>query len=747
MSTLSYSTVETYIHNINPYGIIPFLTSVIILIIALNLLVRGYRSLLIRTISFFCMSLFIWKFTAALLLIFPISNLTLFLKYLFFVGWLFIPYLFINFVYIFCSKRTTHTFPFFVGSVVLLSIIFFSDVAFIHNNHFGHYPKLKFPFNVLVDTFYFVTCGLGLILLFLEYLKASESIRRNQAYLLFLGTSAGFLVSIAEIIYLTAPVQSIVVQTGKLTPYIVNYLIHSLMVVCFIFYLLVLKYGIRRQDSWSGQLQSIPFILVVFTIFCVFYSYLIGLACFSLFPISSVGLIVAIIFISYAVFKYRFMNISEIVMKFLVNVLLTTMFLGFYILVITAVTPQKIDIIPSIIFVILLIVIFNPLYLRTQRFVKRLLFHQKYNYQQTIKDVSQQVVTVMEHRKLIEIIRETIIKTMRVNTFVLFIYNDQSEVYTPISLYGVTEPEKVQFTVSDALITAVGSKSNRVFKEEIRERLADNIGEPSLELFDELQAILIIPMFLKGFLRGMLWLGDKETGDVYTTTDIDLIQILCNQTIIALDNARLYELAITDDLTRLYISRFMHQKLNEEIMSTMRYERPVSLLMLDLDHFKTVNDTYGHQAGDRVLKKTAAIIQEQVRITDLVARYGGEEMAVILPETDNDMAVQVAERIREKIGAQRFVADLEQTVSIGVATLEGETVMASISPDTPFLSHVVKTSLVNKFKEIIIGQADAALYKAKEKGRNRCENASNIPLILLKPIVAELMNKKLPDDE
>ncbi len=166
------------------------------------------------------------------------------------------------------------------------------------------------------------------------------------------------------------------------------------------------------------------------------------------------------------------------------------------------------------------------------------------------------------------------------------------------------------------------------------------------------------------------------------------------------DQRALEELAIRDGLTGLANRREFDRRLKEELERSRRYSLPFSLLMLDLDHFKAVNDTYGHPAGDEVLRTLAVRVRVQVRPVDQVARYGGEEFAVILPETDGAGALAFAERLRAAIAAVPFALHAERaiglTASIGVASFprDGDT------------------------ERDLVAAADRALYSAKQSGRN-----------------------------
>lgn len=173
---------------------------------------------------------------------------------------------------------------------------------------------------------------------------------------------------------------------------------------------------------------------------------------------------------------------------------------------------------------------------------------------------------------------------------------------------------------------------------------------------------------------------------------------------IALDNAlrvqRAEALSVTDDLTQLYNQRYLSQVLRRETKRATRSNRPLSLLFIDLDGFKSINDTYGHLFGSRALVEAAGVIRASARETDVVARFGGDEFALVLPDTGADGAVYVGERIRERLAAHRFLErdglSISLTASVGVSTL----------PD------------VSTTAEGLIQAADQAMYWVKDRGKN-----------------------------
>jgi len=187
------------------------------------------------------------------------------------------------------------------------------------------------------------------------------------------------------------------------------------------------------------------------------------------------------------------------------------------------------------------------------------------------------------------------------------------------------------------------------------------------------------------------------------------VRLLLEPVSIALDNAlalkRAEALSVTDDLTHLYNSRYLNQVLRRETKRASRSGRPLSLLFVDLDGFKSVNDTHGHLIGSRALVEAAALIRASARETDIPARFGGDEFAVVLPETGGEGAFAVGDRIRERIASHRFLEndglDVHLTASVGVATL----------PD------------VAASAEELVAAADKAMYRIKDSGKNGIQAA------------------------
>ena len=220
-----------------------------------------------------------------------------------------------------------------------------------------------------------------------------------------------------------------------------------------------------------------------------------------------------------------------------------------------------------------------------------------------------------------------------------------------------------------------------------------------------IRSFLCLPLRFQEQRLGVLYVyrGDR---DDFRQDEIDLLASFAHCAAGAISNARLYaqmtDLARTDALTGLANRRSFDERLGIEIARGDRYRRPCALLALDVDHFKRVNDTHGHQAGDAVLKSLAALLRERARAgIDIAARVGGEEFAVLLPETDRDGALGIAERIREDV--ERSTIQIAEGATIGVTVSIG----VCCYPDRAGSA------------DALIRNADQALYGAKRHGRNR----------------------------
>jgi len=226
----------------------------------------------------------------------------------------------------------------------------------------------------------------------------------------------------------------------------------------------------------------------------------------------------------------------------------------------------------------------------------------------------------------------------------------------------------------------------------------------------EVSALLVVSLGGEGGESGIVALFDDDRP--FGADDVDRADIVTRHGIAALENSATYALAkeraFVDDVTQAYNAGYLLKACENEIQRSERYGTPLSLLFLDLDHFKTVNDEYGHLVGSEALRRLCRVLEQCIRQVDTLARYGGDEFAILLVDTDHETALQIAERIRHRVDAYVFEVDrdvrLSLTLSIGVATCPAH----------------------GAVRDRILDLADKAMYRAKSDGRNRVCSANEV---------------------
>jgi diguanylate cyclase (GGDEF)-like protein len=218
--------------------------------------------------------------------------------------------------------------------------------------------------------------------------------------------------------------------------------------------------------------------------------------------------------------------------------------------------------------------------------------------------------------------------------------------------------------------------------------------------------LVIMPLKAKDKIKGLIVADNIFTKKPITINDLKIFQMLANQAGLAIENSHLYEIVIekshTDSLTGLWNHGFFQSKIHDKLEEAKKKSFPLSLMMIDIDNFKILNDKYGHQYGDEILKVISNIIKGCSRDIDYCCRYGGEELCMILSQTEKHISHQIAERVRKKIDEHQFPSPSQKenahiTVSIGIATYPEDA----------------------QLKENLIAQADKAMYKAKFSGKNQ----------------------------
>ncbi len=305
--------------------------------------------------------------------------------------------------------------------------------------------------------------------------------------------------------------------------------------------------------------------------------------------------------------------------------------------------------------------------------------------------------STLQYQEVLNLMVDTILRIVPYDACSLFLIDEEaSELYIEVAR-GLSQKaiEESRYRIGDGVAGWVAQTAQPAL-------VLDYERDPRFQYLKyehHFCSVLSLPLVIKGEVIGVLEILKLEPA-AFTRDDLRTLTIIANQAAFAIRNAHLYsevmQLAITDSVTGLGNHRLFKEVLANELARAKRYGRQLSLLMLDIDHFKKINDYYGHQMGDSVLMELGRQLKALIRNTDLAARYGGEEFCLILPETGPVEAMASAERIRRKVDEKKFVGSLRLTVSIGVAT---------------YPRHA--TDL-----DGLIRAADSACYEAKGQGRN-----------------------------
>ncbi len=322
-------------------------------------------------------------------------------------------------------------------------------------------------------------------------------------------------------------------------------------------------------------------------------------------------------------------------------------------------------------------------------------------------NISQAVNFIDDLKRLISVILDKAIETVNAEKGSLMLYDSSDNTLQVKVVYGLKD-KKQENDINNGIIecqkmSPESGIAGKVYTE--KKSIITNLGgqDPRFSQIagdNNVASLICVPLIAKGECIGIINITNKKNGKLFNKKDLEFVEALANQAAIAVDNAQLYELATKDGLTKLYIHRHFYFLLETEMKRVQRYHHVLSMLMLDIDNFKHVNDTYGHLIGDLVLKEIAATIQKTIRHVDIPARYGGEEFTIILPETSAQNARVIAERLRRKISEIQVKVDddtiISPTVSIGIS-------------EYPNASEDIKE---------LIDYADKALYMSKENGKN-----------------------------
>ncbi|MBW3589155.1 MAG: diguanylate cyclase [Actinobacteria bacterium] len=298
--------------------------------------------------------------------------------------------------------------------------------------------------------------------------------------------------------------------------------------------------------------------------------------------------------------------------------------------------------------------------------------------------------------RLLPLVLETSIETLRAERGLLMMMTPARDSLVVKVEHGF-DGDEFEVSVGEGIAGKIAETGEPV-------RLPNGDGAPDRAPQEpEFRTKLAVPIFSQERVIAVLMLYDKEDGMNFSEADMGTLLSIADVAGVAIENVLLHEdikrQAITDGLTATWNWRYFRIRYEQEIERAARFSRPFSLCVIDIDHFKQFNDTYGHQRGDSVLIELARRVKDQIRDIDALARYGGEEFVLILPETDEEGAERTAEKIRASVGETPFQGEppLTVTVSIGVATYP----------------------IHGSDQDTLLNHADQAMYAAKAAGRNQ----------------------------
>ena len=428
-------------------------------------------------------------------------------------------------------------------------------------------------------------------------------------------------------------------------------------------------------------------------------------------PLDHMGSMINAVIISYAISQYRLLDI-----KFVARTGLTYFFslaviigacVGTILLVLHFLPTENTYsiVLFATVVLLLLLAIFRPLRTGIQKGVDRIFYPQTYQYRHALMGFSARMSYILDLNELAREMLPTICKALDVSWAGLLLQsNDNGDFALKFVEPRLEDKLSPEFSLnSDSLIISWLDRTGQPLDPAQLDNIPEFRGlwQSEKEQLTKSALGLLYPLKSRDRLVCILAVGKKRVARMFSHEDLELVGTIANQAGIIIENAQLYTQATTrantDELTGLYNHRHFHERLEQEIARGSRFGNTFSLIMMDIDLFKSYNDIYGHLAGDQVLRRVGHYLASSIRSIDMAFRYGGEEFTIILPEARLDDAFKVAERIRKTIESKSSSRAMPITVSVGVANWPNDGVM----------------------KEEVIGRADAALYRAKQMGRNR----------------------------
>jgi diguanylate cyclase (GGDEF)-like protein len=431
--------------------------------------------------------------------------------------------------------------------------------------------------------------------------------------------------------------------------------------------------------------------------------------------------------VAYALIKYRVIEIGVFINKVVLLSYTTLFVISVHMLVVHAF--HKIiglgyfesSVISACI--VLLNLLFMTRYaksIKLGRATERVVYEKRLNYYKFLEEFNSMIAKSQDLNTILHYIVDSLAHMVGVECVSLYLFEEKTSKFHLKISSGINRIKARELTdiPNESPLINFLKEGNIFVMKESQDFAEDYNLEEIKKAFSEVNVRLTIPLYYSMPLYyardivGFLNLGNKTDGTDYTREDIDILNAIGRQIGICLDTAKLLSMSIEDDLTKLYRHSYFHKRVEEEISRCKRYTRVFSVLMIDIDNFKSINDIFGHLVGDEVLRRLAHILKTNLRKADLIARYGGEEFSILMPETDKPRGIIVAERIRARIEEEftkpSSIKEITSNKLPGKNKLFKVRISIGVSAYRPGID-----------KNQLIKEADEALYKAKAGGKNR----------------------------
>ncbi|MFZ3072376.1 MAG: sensor domain-containing diguanylate cyclase [Thermodesulfobacteriota bacterium] len=335
---------------------------------------------------------------------------------------------------------------------------------------------------------------------------------------------------------------------------------------------------------------------------------------------------------------------------------------------------------------------------------------QRIHQLRVFSEIGKAVTSSLNTKEILQVVMEQISDLLQPKNWSLLLLDQETQElrFEIVVGDGVEKIKDLRLKVGEGIAGWVAKEGKPLLVPDVSKDPRFSAKADSVSNF-KTTSIVCVPLLTRGKTMGVIELINKVEEGHFGDDDLFLLTTIADYTAIAIDNALLFdkvqELTITDDLTRLYNSRFMHRYMDYEIERTKRSGYELSMLFMDLDFFKNINDKHGHLCGSKLLTEIGQVILHNIRSVDIACRYGGDEFVVLMPETSKNNAHLAAEKLRKKIKEAVFLKDeginCGMTVSIGIASIPSD----------------------GKDKIELIHMADTAMYKVKAMSRDGVASA------------------------